>query len=60
MHSNDDQRRWFIADTDSDRIRFTTVGHQARVASDGLFSQAHPFSRGVEKTGEDFLLDPMH
>lgn len=27
-----DQRRWFIADTASDRIRFTAAGHQALAA----------------------------
>ena len=32
MNPNDDQRRWFIADTDSDRIRFTAIGHQALAA----------------------------
>ena len=32
MHPNDDKRRWFIADTNSDRIRFTAVGHQALAA----------------------------
>ena len=29
MHPNDDQRGWFIADTDSDRIRFTATGRAA-------------------------------
>ena len=28
MNPNDDKRQWFIADADSDRIRFTAMGHQ--------------------------------
>ncbi|MCB1778167.1 MAG: hypothetical protein KDI50_12105 [Candidatus Competibacteraceae bacterium] len=29
MNPNDDKRRWFIADTGSDRIRFTATGRAA-------------------------------